>query len=105
MLTSIKLLPRMEVQRRRGGGRGARDGGHSQLYADIADGLWPPLIKLGKASLQPEYEVDAMLAAIIAGASPDERRQLVKELIEQRKGVFVPATPVASTAVPASSTA
>lgn len=88
MLTSIKLLPRMEVQRRRGGGRGARDGGHSQLYADIAAGVWPPLIKFGKASLQPEHEVDEMLAAIIGGATMDDRRALVQRLVAQRKAVL-----------------
>jgi len=97
MLTSIRLIPANEVMARRGGGRGARFGGHSKLYAEIAAGTWPPFIKFGRSSLQPEHEVNAMLAAIVAGASDDERRQLVRQLVAQRK-IGVPA---ASAAVPA----
>jgi hypothetical protein len=92
MLTSIRLLPRMEVQRRRGGGRGAHDGGHAKLYTDIADGLWPPFIKFGRASVQPEHEVDRMIAAIIRGDTIEQRRDLVKQLVDERKGVFAPAS-------------
>jgi hypothetical protein len=91
MLTSIRLLPRIEVQRRRGGGRGG-DGGHAKLYADIAAGLWPTFIKYGRASMQPEHEVDEMIAAIIAGATEDERRKLVQRLIKQRKPVLALAS-------------
>jgi prophage regulatory protein len=84
MIKSIRLVPRIEVQRLRGSNPG---GGHSKLYAEIADGLWPPFVKFGTSSLQPEHEVNAMLAAIVAGATDDERRQLVKRLVEERKTV------------------
>jgi hypothetical protein len=84
MIPSIRLISRLEVQRRRGGGSTGQ-GGHSKLYAEIVSGLWPPFIKFGRSSLQPEHEVQAMLAAIVAGATDDERRQLVKQLVEQRK--------------------
>jgi hypothetical protein len=87
MINSIKLIPATEVMARRGGGRGERHGGHSKLYAEIGDGLWPPFIKYGRSSLQPDHEVNAMLAAIVAGASDDERRQLVQQLIAQRKAI------------------
>lgn len=90
MITSIKLIPAVEVMQRRGGGRGGRHGGHSQLYAEIADGLWPPFIKFGRNSLQPEHECNAMLAAIVAGATDDEKRQLVQRLVAQRKATSLP---------------
>jgi|SRR6185437_10972588 len=90
MITSIRLIPASEVMQRRGGGRGGRHGGHSKLYAEIAEGLWPPFIKFGRASLQPEHECNAMIAAIVAGATDDERRQLVQQLIAQRKAAAVP---------------
>jgi prophage regulatory protein len=87
-MNSIRLIPRTggpdSVQGRRGSGRGGRDPGKSQLYDEIEDGLWTPPVKFGKASLWPEHEVDALLAAIIAGATPDERRELVKQLVSQR---------------------
>ncbi|HTC52013.1 MAG TPA: hypothetical protein VK700_08770 [Steroidobacteraceae bacterium] len=98
MIRSIRLIPRIEVQRLRGSANG---GGHSKLYAEIADGLWPPFVKFGTSSLQPEHEVNAMLAAIVAGATDDERRQLVKRLVEERKiavtshDTAVPAAPAA----------
>jgi hypothetical protein len=88
MITSIKLIPAVEVMQRRGGGRGGRHGGHSQLYAEIADGTWPPFVKFGRASLLPEHECDAMLAAIVRGATDDLRRQLVQQLVAQRKTAF-----------------
>jgi len=82
MINSIRLIPRIEVQRLRGSNPG---GGHSKLYAEIADGLWPPFVKFGRSSLQPEHEVNTLLAAIVGGATDDERRQLVKRLVAQRK--------------------
>jgi hypothetical protein len=85
MITNVKLIPATEVMARRGGGRGGRHGGHSKLYAEIAEGLWPPFIKFGRSSLQPECEVNSMLSAIVAGATDDERRQLVQQLVAQRK--------------------
>ena len=63
---------------------GRRGGGHSKLYSDIAAGTWPPIVKFGRASVQPEHEVDAMLAAVAAGASDDELRRLVEELVRER---------------------
>jgi hypothetical protein len=74
----LRLLRPDDIYRR-GGFR------HSWLYAAIDAGLWPPLIKHGRCSVQPEHEVDAMLAAIVAGATADEKRKLVKQLVAQRK--------------------
>jgi hypothetical protein len=77
-MTCLCLLRPAEVLERRGDKK-------SQLYRDIAAGLWPPWIKHGRASVQPEHEVELLLEAIVAGATRDERRQLVQRLIQQRK--------------------
>jgi len=84
MRNNIRFLRPAEIQQRRGGG-------HTKLYADIAAGLWPPLIKHGRASVQPEHEVNAMLAAIVAGASVGEQRRLVQQLVAERKSPAVDA--------------
>lgn len=56
------------------------------IYAWIADGLLTPPIKLGsKSSAWPASEVNAILAARIAGKSDVEIRALVVELTEARK--------------------
>lgn len=56
------------------------------IYAWIAYGLMTPAIKLGaKSSAWPASEVNAILAARIAGKSDDEIRALVVRLFEARK--------------------
>ena len=58
----------------------------STIYDRIADGCFPPPIKLGpQSSAWPAHEVDAILAARIAGKPAEEIRALVAELIEARK--------------------
>lgn len=56
----------------------------SWLYVQTADGLLPQPIKSGRASLWIESEIDAVLAAEAAGASNDEIRALVQELVAAR---------------------
>jgi prophage regulatory protein len=66
----------------------ARNGGigKSTLHRRVAAGLHTPPVKLGaRASGYPEHEVDAILAARIAGKSDEEIRRLVAELIAARK--------------------
>jgi len=63
--------------------RGARK--RSSLFRDIKAGLFPPPIPLGpRCSGWPEHEVDLVLRARIAGASPDEIRALVARLVAAR---------------------
>lgn len=85
MLKIIQLIRPNEVMKR-------RSVGHSKLYDEIAKGLWPPFIKIGRSSIEPEHEVNVMLAAIVAGATDDERRQLVQQLVAQRKSPAHPAS-------------
>jgi prophage regulatory protein len=58
----------------------------SNLYKKIENGLFPKPINLGaRAVAWLNSENEAVLAAMIAGQSPDEIKQLVKNLVEARK--------------------
>jgi len=71
----------------------------SQLYQDIADGLFTSGVSIGgRAVAWPAYEVDAINAARIAGYSSTQLRELVQQLLAARKNVvvmprFEPETP------------
>lgn len=57
----------------------------STMYSDISKGVFVPPVALGKrCSAWPEHEVDAVLAARIAGKSDNEIRQLVNKLVAAR---------------------
>ena len=57
----------------------------SKLFSDIRAGLIAPPIKRGaKHSRLLEREIDVLILARSAGASDDEVRVLVKELVEAR---------------------
>ena len=57
----------------------------STLYLRISQGLMPPPVKLGERCVAwPEHEVTAVNAALVAGKSEDEIRQIVTWLQEQR---------------------
>jgi len=59
--------------------------GRSTLYRRIEVGLFTPPCRLfGLVSAWPAAEVDALLAAGIAGASTKELRALVKRLVAAR---------------------
>ena len=61
---------------------------HSTFYKRIQEGLLPPSVVLGANSVAyPLHEIDAVNRARLAGKSDDEIRELVSELIKQRKGV------------------
>ncbi len=58
----------------------------STIYLKIKQGTFTPPVSLGaRASGWPDYEVDAINAARIAGKSDDDIRTLVKELVYARK--------------------
>ena len=77
----LRLLPIPEILDRCGGGR-------TRLYDRIKDGTWLPLIKLGRASVLPEHEVELMVRAIVAGKTDDEMRELVRTIVAQRIEAF-----------------
>lgn len=79
-MTNITLLRAAAVIARRGRSR-------SQLYRDIDAGVLTPPVHVGAAgavAVWPEHELDAIAAAEIGGASPDELRKLVRDLIARR---------------------
>jgi prophage regulatory protein len=58
----------------------------SNLYQKIEQGLWPAPIQLGaRAVAWLSSENEQVLAAMIAGQSQYEIRELVKTLVEKRK--------------------
>lgn len=58
----------------------------SLLYVRITQGLWPKPVNLGgRAVGWPSGEVNAVIAARIAGKSNDEIRQLITALESGRK--------------------
>lgn len=55
------------------------------IYARIADGTFPPPVRLGpRAVAWPAHEIAACNDAVIRGADQAAVRQLVKELVTRR---------------------
>ena len=63
----------------------------TSLYKQIKEGLFPPGVKLGARRVAwPDYEIESVLKARIAGQTDDQIRALVAELQANRKvGVAV----------------
>lgn len=60
--------------------------GRSTTWRDVRAGLMPPSIALGpKCQAWVESEVDAVLAARVAGATEGQIKQLVKQLVAARR--------------------
>jgi prophage regulatory protein len=58
----------------------------TQLYREIQQGLMPPgIIKGRRWTVWPRYEIEAINRAEIAGATADEKRELVRMLMAQRR--------------------
>lgn len=58
---------------------------HASIYNDIREGIFTKPIKLSERSVGwPDYEVKAVVAAKIAGASKDQVRELVVRLHAKR---------------------
>lgn len=79
---SVSLLRLPSVLQRRGRQK-------SQHADDVRAGVFTrPLKPSSRMALWPSHEVDALIAAEIAGKSPDEIRQLVRQLEATRKCAF-----------------
>ena len=77
--TQVRMLRKPEVLK-------ARGRGHAAHYNDIASGLMTTGVRISSQSVAwPDYEVDAINRARIAGKSDDEVRHLVVELHAKRK--------------------
>jgi prophage regulatory protein len=60
----------------------------SKLYDDISTGRWTPPIRIGRASSWPAHETEKLLAAHIAGATEEQIKGLVQDLLEQRRALM-----------------
>ena len=77
MAHTIRRLP--AVQEKTGNSR-------STIYKRIAEGLFPKPVKIGpRSGGWPDYEIDAINAARIAGKTDEEIRELVIQLETARK--------------------
>jgi len=81
MLDNLRLDRLPSVLEQRGDGR-------SSLYLDIQRGTWTPPVHLGRASAWPRHEVQALVGARVAGASPEQLRALVRQFIVQRSAML-----------------
>lgn len=60
--------------------------GRSTIYEDIAAGTMTPPVPIGaRAKGWPDYEIDAIQAARIAGRTTDQIRTLVAEMVARRR--------------------
>ena len=60
----------------------------SRLYEDIQNGLFPPSVAIGpQARAWPDHEVNAINAARLRGASDEQLKKLVTDLVAARASV------------------
>lgn len=75
-ITILKLSEVIELTRR----------SKTTLWQDCKDGIFPPSIKLGHKSVgYIEYEVQTVLHARAIGLTDNQVREVVSQLVEQRK--------------------
>ena len=66
--------------------RNALGVGNTTFYEQLNAGLITPAVKLGVHSVAwPKHEIQAIVAARIAGQSDDQIKALVKQLVEDRQ--------------------
>ena len=62
----------------------------SSVFTSVNDGLLPPGINIGtRSKAWPEYEIDSVIAARIAGKNEIEIKTLVKNIVNARKSCEV----------------
>lgn len=80
--SDLTLIRLPKLLARRGTSRSAH-------YRDIAEGIFAPPVRIGaRLAAWPRHEVDALIAAEIAGASADQLRKLVRHLVAQRSSLM-----------------
>ncbi len=80
--SGVAMLSTPVVYKRRKKGRSAH-------YSDIQSGLFIEPVAIGlRSRATPDYEVDILIAADIAGKSDEEKRALVRKLRAARKGAL-----------------
>ena len=65
--------------------------GRTSIYDGVRNGTFPPPIRIGaRASAWLDHELEAVIGAYAAGASDDEIRALVAQLVAARRDQFGP---------------
>ena len=77
---AFNLISLREVRRRLPRSR-------STLYLEIARGLFPKPIKAGRSSYWRDDEVDDLIAAYAADATPADLKKLCQCFYERRRGL------------------
>lgn len=77
----INLLRLPEVIKRMGVSK-------ATIYNMINEGTFPVPVKLGaKTSVFPEHEITLLQTFIIAGASDNEVKQIVNDILQKRRSI------------------
>ena len=64
---------------------------HSTFMRELKAGVCTPPVKIGCNSFWPRHEINEILRAAISGATQEQRKRLVLELVEQRKAMTPPS--------------
>jgi prophage regulatory protein len=84
---TVRMLRMPEVEEKTGRSK-------TMHYDDIRRGLMTPGVALGaRCSGWPEHELDAILAARIAGGTDADVRQIVQRLMDERRAALPGFTP------------
>lgn len=79
--TDIELMRLPAVQERTAKSR-------SVFFRAVDTGVWTPPVKIGRNAFWPRHEVTALMGAEINGATPEQMKRLVAELLTQRKALM-----------------
>ena len=60
----------------------------SVFFRAVDAGVWTPAVKIGRNTFWPRHEVRALMGAEINGATPEQMKQLVADLLAQRKALM-----------------
>lgn len=60
----------------------------SVFFREVESGICTPPVKIGRNAVWPRHEINALMAAELNSASPEQLRRLVAELVAQRKAML-----------------
>lgn len=60
----------------------------SVFYRDLENGLCTPPVKIGRTAVWPRHEIKALMAAEMNGATQEQMKRLVVDLLAQRKALM-----------------
>jgi prophage regulatory protein len=60
----------------------------SVFFREVQSGVCTPPVKIGRNTFWPRHEINALMAAEMNGATPEQMKRLVLELVDQRKAMM-----------------